>query len=203
MSRLRSCASGLALVFFVALPLDARAQDDSANDSVWTQAIGSAVADDPALSALAPSDVAGFCPRYTALDDSSRRAFWSNLMTEVARTESGGDPTRTRWLVFDSAIDRPAFRRGLFQISIEAAHSTRFNCAVNAGSDLADPNKNAACAVRIIESTIGADGAIAGAGRYWPSLAHRDRRTRIAAMTSSEAPCAADEALSQEPSPPH
>lgn len=196
MSRLRFWASVLLLSFFTGLPVEAGAQAPAASDSAWTETIRSAVAQDPALGALSPTDIASFCPRYSALDDAGRSAFWSNLMIAIARAESGGDPSRTRWLVFDSAVHRPAFRRGLFQISIEAAHSDRFNCAVNTGAELVDPNKNAACAIRIVESTIGAGSDIAGGGRYWPSLAHEDRRARIAAVTSAAAPCAPDEARS-------
>lgn len=157
----------------------------------WQDAVRSAAAMTPALQSLAPSDVSTFCPAFGSLDSAGRSAFWGNLLVHVAETESGGDAARTRWHAFDGAIHRPAFRRGLFQISIEAAHGRRYQCAVGAGAELVDAAVNAACAVNILTAEVAASGSVSGAGRYWPSLANAGRRSALASQTSSEAPCVA------------
>lgn len=191
---LKSCVWVGALAFALTIQAgNAGAQDLSTPATPspeWSATVRTFVDQDPALRALAPDDIADYCPRYASLDEDGRNAFWTNLLVQVAEAESGGDVMRTRWLVLDPAIHRPAFRRGLFQISIEAAHSTRYNCAVGDGAELTRADVNAACAVRILENTIGARNEIAAGGRYWPSLSRAAPRAHIAAATAVQAPCA-------------
>lgn len=192
MLKVRVLAGAAAFALSLSTAPTAFAQDSAGADGspVWAEAVRVAVHEDAALHSLAPDDIADFCPRYASLDDAGREAFWSDLLIKIAQAESGGVPTRTRWLVFDSAVHRPAFRRGLFQISIEAAHSDRFNCAVASGGELTNPEVNAACAVRIVESTIGSANNVARAGGYWPTLGQAHRRARLATETSAQRPCA-------------
>ncbi|HVY86156.1 MAG TPA: hypothetical protein VG943_13560 [Caulobacterales bacterium] len=180
------------LAFVVALLATAPcalAQDAAAPAPDWSTAVQTAVTQDPELTTLTPTDVTDYCPNYASLDPAGRGAFWSALLQQVAMAESGGDASRTHWLAFDGVMHRPTFRRGLFQISIEAAHSDRYNCAVSSGQELTTPTVNAACAARILDASVNTANAIAGAGRYWPSLAHADRRARIAAVIAAAAPC--------------
>lgn len=183
-----------ALAFCSAALLQDASAQQLASPPAWSAAVRAAVDQDPALRALTPGDIALYCPAYATLGDDGRDAFWTNLMVQIATAESDGDLARTRWFALDPAIHRPAFRRGLFQISIEAAHSARYNCSVGAGADLTGAEASAACAVRIVENTIGASNEIAAGGRYWPSLSHAARRARIAAATSSQSPCAPTDA---------
>lgn len=165
----------------------ARAQDAAAQNA-WQDQVRSAVESDQRLASFAPTDAAAFCPSFTSLDESGRRAFWTNLLTAMAQQESGGDPTKVKWSLFDSSVNRPAFRRGLFQISIEAAHSHRYACDVSSG-ELSTASANIACALTVLETEVSASNSIGGAGRYWPSLRHQDSRAQIASAVSAAAPC--------------
>lgn len=183
-SRKTGAIAALAAYAMLALPTQAQTP---------ASAIQDAVAANPYFDSAAPADVAQFCPDFSALGESDKRAFWGSLLSAIGEAEGGAEPSQTHWLLYDGAVHRPAFRRGLFQISIEAARSPRYDCAVRNATDLAAPEANAACAAKILETSIRETGAIAGAGRYWPSLAHAERRARISVVTSSRSPCSAAE----------
>lgn len=165
--------------------------DETTSAADWKAVVRTAAAAAPALQSLTPSDVTAFCPGFSSLDGPGRSAFWGNLLVHVAEAESGGDSARTTWRAFDGAIHRPAFRRGLFQISIEAAHGRRYRCSVSAGAELTDAAVNATCAVNILAVEVAGAGAVSSAGRYWPSLGDDTQRRVLAAQTASEAPCGA------------
>ncbi|MBI3438473.1 MAG: hypothetical protein HY054_07465 [Proteobacteria bacterium] len=191
MLRARVLLLATLAIFAAAQPVYADDQSPPLSDSAadWSSTVRNAIDQDPRLVRLSPTDIADFCPGYDRLSEADRRTFWANLMVEIARAESGGEADRTHFLLFDGAVRRPAFRRGLFQISIEAARSSRFNCAVPDGRGLLDPGINAACAIHVVENTIGARDQVSAAGDYWPSLAARARRARIAAITAGQSPC--------------
>jgi hypothetical protein len=156
----------------------------------WTQSVADAVRARGNLQSLTPTDAADFCPNFRALDAEGRRAFWTQVLSNIAEAESGGDPARTHWSIYDRAMHRPTFRRGLFQISIEAAHDRRFQCEATSSASLTSPDLNAACAAKIMEYEVSSGGAIASAASYWPSLAHERKRSQIAAALSASALCA-------------
>lgn len=152
-------------------------------------AIADAVTDEAELDALTPSDATTYCPNFETLDVAARETFWRNLLVQIAERESDGVATRTRWLPYDSAMHRPTLRRGLFQISTEAAESQRYQCAESSAAALSEPAANAACAAKILVRSIEATGAIQGAGAYWPTIAHRRSRAQLAAQLSTSSPC--------------
>ncbi|MEQ1490950.1 MAG: transglycosylase SLT domain-containing protein [Terricaulis sp.] len=152
-------------------------------------AIADAVTDEAELDALTPSDATTYCPNFETLDVAARETFWRNLLVQIAERESDGVATRTRWRPYDSAMHRPTFRRGLFQISTEAAESQRYQCAESSAAALSEPAANAACAAKILVRSIEATGAIQGAGAYWPTIAHRRSRAQLAAQLSTSSPC--------------
>lgn len=152
-------------------------------------AVTQAVSGNSELDALTPSDASTFCLNFEALDVASREVFWRDLLTQIAESESDGVATRTRWLPYDSAMHRPTFRRGLFQISSEAAASRQYQCDQSSAASLNEPTANAACAVKILVHSIETTGAIQGAGAYWPTIAHRRSRTRLATSLSTSSQC--------------
>lgn len=158
-------AASAAIAVCAALMGSASAAPTNTNTE---NAVAAAVNGDAELDALAPHDATTYCPNFETLDVTAREAFWRNLLVQVAEHESGGVATRTRWRPYDSAMHRPTFRRGLFQISSEAAESQRYQCAESSAAALSEPAANAACAAKILVRSIEATGAIRGAGAYWP-----------------------------------
>ena len=195
---LTMAASFFALAMLAGAP--ARAQDiqeaASAPISSWNAAPEasqwSAIAAEaidvqgPVLLVSTPGDAATFCPNYASLEGVGRRTFWIGFLAALAHAESSDDPTRVHWIAFDRDVDRPTFRRGLFQIAIESARRKNYACDAAHIGDLADPKGNIECAVKILNRKIGDDNAlaqnskghVAGAARYWSTL--RDDETREA-----------------------
>lgn len=197
MRRMFLAASGLMVALAVgSAPASAKeASGEAPADLAWVAAASSAAVDP--LLGLTPSDAQVFCPGYGGQSPDQRRAFWSAFLLDLARSESQLNAGRSTWHAFDSDAGRPTFRRGLLQISIESARKPDYGCAVAEPDDLLKAEPNLACGVRILAARLGADGVIAGsdgnagAARYWPSLADRKTRDRIAAETAALAACAA------------
>lgn len=179
-------AASAAIAICAALLTPASAEPANTNIE---NAVAEAVTGDAELDALAPRDATTYCPNFETLDVTAREAFWRNLLVQIAEHESAGITTRTRWRPYDSAMHRPTFRRGLFQISSEAAESQRYQCVENSAAALSEPAANAACAAKILVRSIEATGSIRGAGAYWPTIAHRRSRAQFAAQLSSSSPC--------------
>lgn len=182
----RRFAASAIMAVVAALITSASAEPANTNTD---NTIADAVTDDAELDALAPSDATTYCPNFETLDVAARETFWRNLLVQIAERESDSVATRTRWRPYDSAMHRPTFRRGLFQISIEAAESQRYQCAESSAAALSEPAANAACAAKILVRSIEATGAIQGAGAYWPTIAHQRSRARLAAQLSTSSPC--------------
>lgn len=193
---MRAHSSTIATLLFLALALGAGAANAGTPTPPaspdWRAAVATTVADDPSLADLVPSDVSAFCPAYAQLDQPSRAAFWETFFVQLAQAESGGDPARTRWLAYDTVMHRPTFRRGLFQISTEAARSERYGCDATSSAALTSADGNTTCALRIFHSAVGASAAIADAGAYWPTLAHPSRLRQLERATAASAGCSPD-----------
>lgn len=186
LNALNRIAASAAIALCAALLTSASAEPANTNTE---NAIAEAVIGDAELDALAPRDAAMYCPNFETLNVAEREAFWRNFLEQIADHESGGVTTRTRWHPYDVAMHRPTFRRGLFQISSEAAESQRYQCADSSAAALSQPAANAACATKILVRSIEATGDIHGAGAYWPTIAHRRSRTQLAAQLSTSSPC--------------
>lgn len=182
----RVALSAVIAICCVALLTSASAEPAS---TTTENAISLAVTGDAELDSLAPRDAITFCPNFETLSVAAREEFWRNLLAQLAERESDGVTTRTRWRPYDSAMHRPTFRRGLFQISTEAAESQRYRCAESSAAALSEPVANAACAAKILVRSIEDTGVIQGAGIYWPTIAHRRSRAQLAAQLSTSPPC--------------
>lgn len=161
----------------------------------WTGATLAAVA---GFETLNPADISDFCPGYGALGADDRKAVWVELVSAVAKAESGLKPETSHWSAFDPDAGRPTFRRGLLQISIESAKQPVYGCAVASPEELAGPAANLTCGATILNKLVSQDGVVAGPGgdkprgaaRYWPSLARPTTRAVIAASVKALPVCA-------------
>jgi hypothetical protein len=154
----------------------------------WTEAARAAIdTAGPALVAATPKDIAAYCPRYGAADPATRRDFWVVMLSQIAQIESGLDPAK--------AAAGAAGGRGLLQISSDAAR--RYGCAIASDQDLLDPAKNIACGAKILASTSGQDGYVAGynegwrgASRYWLELRKPDGVADLQNVLNAQSFCA-------------
>ena len=193
----------LAAMFLIVagIPLESHAAalwDDTPHGAAWMQfAHGAIDAYGSDLISAEPSDVATFCPNYAALSPDDRRTFWIDFLAALAQIESANNPSKKRWHFYNGDAGRPVISRGLFQISIESAHRDIYQCGVAHSKDLAGPQENITCAVRILSHWVVSDGVVAahthsgwrGAARYWHSLRQPNKQSMIAAGTAAEPAC--------------
>lgn len=156
----------------------------------WTRATLSALREEGAvLAATVPVDVRHYCPGYAGATADERAAFWSGLLSALAKYESTWNPAARggggRWL-------------GLMQIAPSTAQA--YGCELPSDKGLHDGSANLACAVRIAARQVGRDGAIVsdgsggwrGVARDWAPMRAAEKRAEIAAWTSAQSYCRAE-----------
>lgn len=151
----------------------------------WTQASLLAVArQDAILADRIPADVAAWCPGYVAAGVNDRRAFWSGLLSAVAKHESAWNPSAAggggRWI-------------GLLQIAPATAQT--HGCDATSSAALKDGSANLQCAVQIMAAQVAADGEVSGSrgtrgiGRDWAPLRSSSKRGEMQDWTSAQSYC--------------
>lgn len=150
----------------------------------WTKSTIAAIAtEDANLAARVPADVEGWCPGYATASLNDRRAFWSGLLSAVAKYESSWNP---------AASGGKGRYIGVMQISPKSA--ANYNCDATSSKALKDGAANLQCAVKIMARQVGRDGVVAGEGkkgigRDWMPLRKKAARAEMRAWTSKQAYC--------------
>lgn len=137
-----------------------------------------------ALTSVVPADIDTWCPAYRTAPIEGRKAFWSGLISALAKHESTWNPRavggRGQWF-------------GLVQIS--PATARHYGCAAGSGAALQDGAANLSCAVRIMSVTVPRDGVISagmrGVAADWGPFHSADKREDMRAWTQSQSYCAA------------
>ncbi|MCX7287969.1 MAG: transglycosylase SLT domain-containing protein [Rhodobacterales bacterium] len=152
----------------------------------WTESTLVAVSTkDAQLSDRVPADIETWCPGYAKADVEERRAFWTGLLSAVAKYESTWNPAASggggRWI-------------GLMQISPRSA--ANYGCEATSAGALKDGEANLECAVEIMSEQVGKDGMVAGGGnlgvgRDWAPLRNNEKRASMAAWTREQPYCEA------------
>jgi hypothetical protein len=152
----------------------------------WTESTLLAVSTkDPLLSQRIPADIETWCPGYPEAPVEARRAFWTGLLSAVAKYESTWNPVASggggRWI-------------GLMQISPRSA--VNYGCEATSVGALKDGEANLECAVEIMSEQVAKDGLVAGGGnrgigRDWAPLRSDSKRAAMAAWTSQQPYCQA------------
>lgn len=183
-----SGCSGIALPdmsTMMAPHLPAMGWDARPEATSWTQASLLAVAEqDAVLASRIPADVAQWCPGYETAGVNDRRAFWSGLLSAVAKHESSWNPKAAggggRWI-------------GLMQISPATART--HGCDATNTAALKDGEANLECAVQIMAAQVAADGEVSGTrgtrgiGRDWAPLRSSSKRSEMQGWTASQDYC--------------
>lgn len=154
--------------------------------ATWTQATMTALeTHGAALSQMEPEDIETWCPSYRAASAADRRAFWSGLLSALAKHESTWKP---------AAVGGGGQWFGLVQISPATARG--YGCNARSGEALKDGPANLACAVRILAQTVPRDGVVAAGGRGvaadWGPFKSASKRSDMAGWTSAQSYCRAD-----------
>jgi hypothetical protein len=150
----------------------------------WTISTMSAVAaEDPVLAARIPADIDTWCPGYETASLGERRAFWTGLISAVAKYESSWNPR---------AAGGGGAYIGLMQISPRSAQN--YGCDANTVSELKDGAANLQCAVEMVAYHVASDAMVAGGGskgigRDWMPLRDAGKRKAMAAWTREQAYC--------------
>ena len=191
-SRIRAVLCGLIL----ALPMgcaDLNSQKDvlppmrwdhRPEASVWTKrALAAVDAPSANLPDVMPSDIGTWCPGYADASDTEREAFWSGLLSALAKHESTWNPQASggggAWI-------------GLLQIA--PATARQYGCDATTSAALKDGAANLSCAVRIAAVQVRRDGMVAGGGaqgmgRDWAPFRNDGKRAEMSAWTRAQSYC--------------
>jgi hypothetical protein len=106
------------------------------------------------LTHTMPADIDTWCPAYKTADDEGRKAFWTGLLSTLAKHESTWNP---------SAVGGGGRWFGLVQIAPATARN--YGCQATSGEALKDGELNLSCAVRIMDVTVPRDGVVSAGMR--------------------------------------
>ncbi len=166
--------------------LPAMAWDHRPEAATWTRATLAALDDHGgALLASQPGDIARFCPAYAQASRADRAAFWSGLLSILAKYESTWRPEASggggAWI-------------GLTQIDPRTARGYR--CDATTSAALKNGAANLSCAVRIAAAQVGADqmlvsenGNWRGMARDWAPFRDSKKRQDMANWTRAQSYC--------------
>lgn len=164
---------------------------------LWTRATMAAVKS-AGLTDVLPQDISDWCPAYARGDENHRAAFWSGVLSALARYESNHDPR---------AVGGGGLYYGLLQIMPSTAR--QYGCDARTGDDLRDARENLECAVRISAENVIRDGAVArdgdrnaGLARDWGPMTVDSRAAEMAAWTREQDYCSMPTGVFAAPIPP-
>lgn len=166
--------------------LPAMAWDHRPEAAEWTRATIAAIHDHgTGLLLNIPGDIDEYCPGYTRADTDDRTAFWSGILSALAKHESTWRP---------EASGGGGLWIGLTQIDPRTARA--FGCDATTVAQLKDGAANLSCAVRIAGSQVGRDALVVTDGQGWRGLArdwapfrNPEKRAEMAAWTRQQAYC--------------
>jgi len=153
----------------------------------WTQSTLTALnGHGAALIDTVPKDIDAFCPGYEQASDRDRAAFWTGLLSALAKYESTWRPDASggggAWI-------------GLTQIDPRTARG--YDCGAQTVAELKNGSQNLSCAVRIAahqvardEALVSEDGSWRGMARDWAPFRSPEKRQSMANWTSSQDYCA-------------
>ncbi|EAR52620.1 hypothetical protein OG2516_05913 [Oceanicola granulosus HTCC2516] len=130
---------------------------------------------------MLPADITAWCPGYATASRDERAAFWTGLMSALARHESTWNPQAVggggRWF-------------GLVQIDPNTARG--YGCAAQSGSALRNGAANLTCAFRIAARQVARYGTVSRGMRDWGPFHSASKREDMRNWTSQQAYCRAE-----------
>lgn len=159
--------------------------DGRAEAGEWTAATFAALSTHGApLVSTTPADITDWCPGYLEGGESQRAAFWSGMLSALAKYESTWNPRAVggggRWF-------------GLVQIAPATARS--YGCQADSGDELREGTANLACAIRIAATTVRRDGVVAAGGggmaADWGPFHSTEKREAMRGWVRKQSYCSA------------
>ena len=183
------------------LPIPAWASKTQSD--IWTRATIKALKELGAdLIKSNVSDAADYCPAYHRLNEENRAKVWVQLISSMAKFESGLNPIASYTEGFKGDSGKLVVSRGLLQISKGSANL--YGCDIKKETDLENAETNLRCGVRIMNTLVGKYHAIhglqadttlrnvwAGPARYWSVLRRRAKDLLIRASVHQMSVCKA------------
>jgi hypothetical protein len=163
----------------------------------WTAILYERIGAASALLEAQPQDAARYCPGFAALDRAGRQAFYTGLVSIMARYESSFDPEARYQENFPDSSGSLVISRGLLQLSRESADAYP-GCDLGSAEALHDPDVNLTCTVAILNRLVARDQAIGvkkdgdwkGGAAYWSVLrSNHPRNDEVVAFTKSLPVC--------------
>lgn len=160
--------------------------DSKPAGAIWTQATLSALKSHGAgILKVTPRDIDVWCPAYVQAGEAQRAAFWTGLLSALAKHES---------TYRADAVGGGGKWYGLLQILPATARG--YQCRARTGQALKDGAANLSCAVRIMAHVIPRDQAVAvRSGRWlglaadWGPMQSASKRKEMAAWTREQSYC--------------
>ncbi len=158
--------------------------DQIPSSAAWTEATLAALDDHGQnLVNTTPADIKSWCPGYVKAGEEGRKAFWTGLLSTLAKHESTWQPDVVggggRWF-------------GLVQIAPATARG--YGCAAGSGEALKDGSANLSCAVRILDTTVPRDGVVSagmrGVAADWGPFHQASKREDMRSWMLAQPYCA-------------
>jgi hypothetical protein len=174
---------------------------DPAWDKIVEQAIPSEL-----LSAQVAHDVRPFCPRFDAIAEADKRAFWAYFFQALAGAEGGLKPTararhsQAAMQVKDDVTGAQGRTEGLLQLAY--ADEKRYGCDFNWDSDrtlklddpartILQPKNNIECGVKILDHELTQQHKpLLSRTEYWSTLQPGTGSYRVFAKQMANVPAA-------------
>jgi hypothetical protein len=194
-NRMRSGLRAVLLGGLLALPmaceqikteeaLPAMRWDNHPEGTIWTTRTLDAIdTHAPNLLETVPRDIETWCPGYPEASTDEREAFWTGILSALAKHESTWNPNASggggRWI-------------GLLQIA--PATARHYGCEATTVGALKNGASNLTCAVQIAAVQVPKDGMVAGngkqgLGRDWAPFRSSAKRAEMAAWTRQQSYC--------------
>lgn len=163
------------------------------------------------LSARVARDVRPFCPRFNAMSDGDKRAFWAYFFQALAGAEAGLVPTADvrhtdpQVAVIDTVTKRMVRSEGLLQLTYMDA--PRYGCDFDWDKDkqlperdpaktILQPMNNLTCGVKILDNQLIAQRKpLLSQSGYWSTLRPGGPSYRVFVKQMTNAPAVCRQAL--------
>ena len=172
-------------------------------DSEWDRIVEEALPPEM-LSARVARDVRPFCPRFNAMSEGNKRAFWAYFFKALAGAEAGLVPTAdvrhsdVQVPVKDTVTKRMVRSEGLLQLTYMDAQ--RYGCDFDWDKDkllpekdpaktILQPGNNLACGVKILDNQLIAQRKpLLSQSGYWATLRPGGLSYRVFARQMANVP---------------
>jgi len=147
--------------------------------AIWTSATFAALQSHGAvLATLEPTDIDAWCPAYRDAGVDDRNAFWTGLLSALAKHESTYNPR---------AVGGGGLWVGLVQIDPRTARG--YGCDARNSAALKNGAANLSCAVRIAASQVPKRNSVARGMRDWGPFYSASKRADMRGWVSKQAYC--------------